>query len=79
MRIAIVGDIKHSRVARSNIDAFRMMGADVTLVAPRTLLPPVVGAPTAADLDEVIDDVDVLYLLRMQRAADDRGARADAA
>ena len=41
LRIAIVGDIKHSRVARSNIDAFTLLGADVTLVAPRTLLPPV--------------------------------------
>ena len=67
LKIAIVGDIKHSRVARSNIDAFQLMGADVTLVAPRTLLPPVVGLPTADDLDDVIDDVDVLYLLRMQR------------
>jgi aspartate carbamoyltransferase catalytic subunit len=67
LKIAIVGDIKHSRVARSNIEAFQLMGADVTLVAPRTLLPPVVELPTVDDLDEVIDDVDVLYLLRMQR------------
>jgi aspartate carbamoyltransferase catalytic subunit len=67
LRIAIVGDIKHSRVARSNIDAFQLLGADVTLVAPRTLLPPVIGLPTADDLDDVVDDVDVLYLLRMQR------------
>ena len=66
LKIAIVGDIKHSRVARSDIAAFTMLGADVTLVAPRTLLPPSVDAPTAPDLDEVIDDVDVLYLLRMQ-------------
>ena len=66
LRIAIVGDIKHSRVARSNIAAFRMLGADVTLVAPRTLLPPSFDVPVAANLDEVIDDVDVLYLLRMQ-------------
>ena len=40
LRVAIVGDIKHSRVARSTSAAFRMLGADVTLVAPRTLLPP---------------------------------------
>ena len=67
LRIAIVGDVKHSRVARSTSTIFRLLGADVTLVAPRTLLPPVVDTPTCDDLDEVIDEVDVLYLLRMQR------------
>ena len=66
LKIAIVGDIKHSRVARSNIAAFSLLGADVTLVAPRTLLPPSVDVPVATNLDDVIDDVDVLYLLRMQ-------------
>lgn len=67
LKIAIVGDIKHSRVARSNIAAFTLLGADVTLVAPRTLLPPSVDVPVAINLDEVIDEVDVLYLLRMQQ------------
>ena len=67
LRIAIVGDVKHSRVARSDIRAFTLLGADVTLVAPRTLLPPSVDVPTTTDLDEVIGDVDVLYLLRMQQ------------
>jgi aspartate carbamoyltransferase catalytic subunit len=67
LRIAIVGDIKHSRVARSNVEAFTMLGADVTLVAPRTLLPPTVDVPVVSELDAVIDEVDVLYLLRMQR------------
>ena len=67
LKIAIVGDIKHSRVARSDIRAFTLLGADVTLVAPRTLLPPSVDVPTTTDLDAVIDDVDVLYLLRMQQ------------
>jgi len=66
LRIAIVGDIKHSRVARSTSAAFRLLGADVTLVAPRTLLPPVVEEPVTEDLDGVIEDLDVLYLLRMQ-------------
>ncbi len=66
LKIAIVGDIKHSRVARSDIRAFTLLGAEVTLVAPRTLLPPAVDVPTTTDLDDVIDDVDVLYLLRMQ-------------
>ena len=67
LRIAIVGDIKHSRVARSDIAAFTMLGAEVTLVAPRTLLPPTVEAPATTDLDDIIDKLDVIYLLRMQR------------
>ena len=67
LRIAIVGDIKHSRVARSDITAFTMLGADVTLVAPRTLLPPTVEVPVTTDLDEIIGELDVIYLLRMQR------------
>jgi aspartate carbamoyltransferase catalytic subunit len=71
LRIAIVGDIKHSRVARSDIAAFTMLGADVTLVAPRTLLPPDVSGladvSITTRLDDLIGDLDVLYLLRMQR------------
>jgi aspartate carbamoyltransferase catalytic subunit len=65
-----VGDIRHSRVARSDIQAFTALGAKVVLVAPRTLLPPEVeGWPvtTSSSLDEVIGEVDVLYMLRMQR------------
>ncbi len=69
-RVAIVGDIKHSRVARSDVTAFTLLGAEVTLVAPPTLLPPsLVGWPVTVshDLDEVVEQVDVVYLLRMQR------------
>jgi aspartate carbamoyltransferase catalytic subunit len=69
-RIAIVGDVKHSRVARSDIAAFTLQGAEVTLVAPPTLLPPSLeGWPVtvAGDLDEVLPKVDVVYLLRVQR------------
>lgn len=69
LNIAIVGDISHSRVARSNIEAFSMLGANVTLVAPPTLLPPHVeslGASVSHSLDAVLPDTDVLYLLRMQ-------------
>jgi aspartate carbamoyltransferase catalytic subunit len=69
-RIAIVGDVKHSRVARSNVLAFTALGAHVTLVAPPTLLPPSLeGWPVdvSHDLDEVLPKVDVVYLLRMQR------------
>lgn len=70
LRIAIVGDVRHSRVARSNIEAFTALGAEVVLVAPRTLLPPDVSGwkvETSSDLDEVLGSIDVLYLLRMQR------------
>jgi aspartate carbamoyltransferase catalytic subunit len=70
LRIAIVGDIKHSRVARSDVLAFTALGAEVTLVAPPTLLPPSLdGWPVEVshDLDSVLPKVDIVYLLRMQR------------
>ncbi|CAN5810679.1 aspartate carbamoyltransferase catalytic subunit [soil metagenome] len=69
-RIAIVGDVKHSRVARSDVAAFTSLGADVTLVAPPTLLPPsLAGWPVEVshDLDEVLPKVDAVILLRMQQ------------
>ena len=69
LRVAIVGDIRHSRVARSNVFAFTTLGARVVLVAPRTLQPVVTEgwpAETADDLDEVLGEVDVVYLLRIQ-------------
>jgi aspartate carbamoyltransferase catalytic subunit len=68
--IAIVGDIKHSRVARSDLLAFVALGAEVTLVAPQTLLPARLdGWPVKVshDLDAVLPSADVVYLLRMQR------------
>jgi aspartate carbamoyltransferase catalytic subunit len=68
--IAIVGDIKHSRVARSNVDVFTRMGATVLLVGPDALLPSSLegwNVGTASSIDEVIGHVDVLYMLRMQR------------
>ena len=70
LRVAIVGDVKHSRVARSNVLAFSLLGAEVTLVAPPTLLPPsLAGWPVSVshDLDDVLPKADVVYLLRMQR------------
>lgn len=70
IRVTIVGDIRHSRVARSNVLAFTTMGADVTLVAPKSLLPSsLLGWPVAAtsDLDSVLADTDICYLLRIQR------------
>ena len=69
VRIGIVGDIRHSRVARSDVFAFATLGADVTMVGPRTLLPIAAdGWPAAAteDLDDVLSELDVVYLLRVQ-------------
>ncbi|MEZ5226486.1 MAG: aspartate carbamoyltransferase catalytic subunit [Acidimicrobiales bacterium] len=68
--ILICGDVQHSRVARSDVEAFTRLGAKVTLVAPRTLLPPTLeGWPVevAPSLDDVIADVDVAYFLRIQK------------
>jgi aspartate carbamoyltransferase catalytic subunit len=70
LSVAIVGDIAHSRVARSNVKGLVTMGANVTLVGPPTLIPPHAagwGARVCYDLDAVIEDVDVCYLLRVQR------------
>jgi len=70
LRIAIVGDVRHSRVARSGVLAFGALGAQVTLVAPPTLLPPsLVGWPVGVshDLDAVLPKLDVVYLLRLQQ------------
>ena len=70
-RVAIVGDVLHSRVARSVIPGFARAGMDVALVAPRTLLPPDAEAwelPLLSSVDEAIDrGADVLYMLRLQR------------
>jgi aspartate carbamoyltransferase catalytic subunit len=70
MKVAIVGDIKHSRVARSNVKALSALGAEVTLVGPPTLMPPnLEGWPVkiSYDLDVVLPTTDVLYVLRIQR------------
>jgi aspartate carbamoyltransferase catalytic subunit len=68
--VVLVGDILHSRVARSEVQALRLLGARVTVVAPPTLLPPAVetwGVEVARDLDAVLPEADVVYLLRVQR------------
>lgn len=68
-RIAIVGDILHSRVARSNVLLLKTLGAEVTLVAPPTLLPFGVDGWDCAstyDLDSVLPDVDAVMMLRVQ-------------
>ncbi len=70
LRVLIVGDIVHSRVARSNVKGLVTMGANVTLIGPPTLIPaqaPSWGVKVSHDLDSVIADADVCYLLRVQR------------
>ena len=70
-RVAIVGDVLHSRVARSVIPAFVNSGLEVALVAPRTLLPPEAeawGLPMLSSVDEAVGwGADVLYMLRLQK------------
>ena len=70
LRIAIVGDVRHSRVARSLTFAMSKMGGEVTLVGPPTLIPPEAqawGGRLTNDLDEVLPKLDVCYMLRVQR------------
>jgi aspartate carbamoyltransferase catalytic subunit len=69
LRVLIVGDVRHSRVARSEVLAYTALGARVTLAAPGSLLPPSLeGWPVevATDLDAALADADVVSLLRLQ-------------
>ena len=69
LHAAIVGDIAHSRVARSNIHAMRKLGMTVTVAGPPTLIPPFVqelGAKVSYRLEDAIRDVDVIMMLRLQ-------------
>jgi aspartate carbamoyltransferase catalytic subunit len=70
LSIAIVGDVLHSRVARSNVLLLSKLGAHVTLIAPPTLLPVAVnswGVEVKYDFDENLDEYDVVMMLRVQR------------
>jgi aspartate carbamoyltransferase catalytic subunit len=70
LRVAIVGDIRHSRVARSLTLALGTMGGQVTLIGPPTLIPPEApawGAEISHDFDAVLPKLDVCYMLRVQR------------
>lgn len=74
LRLTIVGDIEHSRVARSNIWLFSKMGAEITLVAPPTLLPAEIDdwpVSITDDLDTALEKTDALMILRLQN---ERGA-----
>ena len=72
VHVAIVGDVLHSRVARSLVQALRLVGASVTLVGPPPLLPAEL-AETSFEI-ESIADADVVYVLRMQRERMEEGA-----
>lgn len=75
MHIAILGDIKHSRVARSNIWGLLKLGAKVTLVGPPTLVPrhfQEMGVQVCYDLDAVMPDLDAINVLRIQRERQDK-------
>lgn len=74
--VVIVGDVLHSRVARSNIWGLRTLGARVTVVAPPTLVPPGLeglGVHVRHDLDEVLPEADVVNVLRIQKERQEEG------
>jgi aspartate carbamoyltransferase catalytic subunit len=69
LKIAIIGDIAHSRVARSDILAFTKMGSRVTVAAPATMLPPgleSLGAGVTCSLEKAVAGADVIMMLRLQ-------------
>lgn len=70
VKVAIVGDVLHSRVARSNVQLLHTLGAEVTLVAPPTLLPYAVESwpcKISYDLDAALEGIDAVMMLRVQR------------
>ena len=69
LKVAIIGDIAHSRVARSNIHGFTKLGARVVVAGPPTMLPPyleTLGAEVTFSLTEAVKDADVIMMLRLQ-------------
>ena len=81
LRLTVVGDVLHSRVARSAARAFRRMGASVTLCGPPALLPaeagPALGARVCPDLGEALRGADVVMALRLQRERQEEGLLPD--
>ncbi|MBU1112392.1 MAG: aspartate carbamoyltransferase catalytic subunit [Candidatus Omnitrophica bacterium] len=77
LKVSIIGDIAHSRVARSNIWGLTKMGAKVTLCAPLMLIPPGIeetGVKVTDDLDQALSEADAINVLRMQFERDEAGA-----
>lgn len=76
LRVAIVGDVKHSRVARSNIYGLHKLGADVVLGGPSTLMPAEIeamGVPVCYDVDRAVQGADVVMGLRIQLERQKKG------
>ena len=75
LNVSIVGDIAHSRVARSNIWGLTKLGAKVTVCAPEILIPPAIeqmGAKVTQDIDEALRNADAVNVLRMQFERDEQ-------
>jgi aspartate carbamoyltransferase catalytic subunit len=76
LKVAIVGDILHSRVARSNIWGLRKLGAQVVVAGPKTLMPPYIaelGVKSYSRVEEAIEDADVINVLRIQLERQKKG------
>ncbi|MGH8913060.1 MAG: aspartate/ornithine carbamoyltransferase family protein, partial [Acidimicrobiia bacterium] len=75
LRMGIVGDVANSRVARDHLAALPALGVELTLIGPTTLIPPSNpwGIRTTPEMDDELGDLDVVYLLRVQK---ERGATA---
>lgn len=76
LQVAMIGDIKHSRVVRSSIHALKILGAHITLVGPPTLLPSEfcrLGVNVSWQLEEAVRKADVVYLLRIQHERQQKG------
>ena len=70
LKISIIGDIAHSRVARSDITGFSKMGADVFICAPQTMIPKGIeklGCTISPNIEECIKDADIIMMLRIQK------------
>jgi len=77
LRVAIVGDVKHSRVARSNVYGLKKLGADVVLGGPATLMPAEIeqlGVKAYTDIDRAIDGADIVMGLRIQLERQKKGS-----
>lgn len=76
LKVALIGDILHSRVARSNIYGLSKFGCDIRVVGPSTLIPPDIeklGVKSYYNLDQAIDGADVINVLRIQRERQQTG------